>query len=111
MFVTRGSNRHYRKTTKGWEPCIEWKDGSTSWEKLSNLKESNPVEVVDYAIAHGIDNEPAFAWWVPFTIKRRNRIIAAVNKRYDKRTYKFGIEIPKTYEDCIRLDKESGTTL
>lgn len=111
MYVTRGSNRHLRKTTKGWELCVEWKDGSTSWEKLANLKESNPVEVADYAIAHGIENEPAFAWWVPFTIKRRNRIIAAVNKRYHKRTHKFGIEIPKTYEDCVRLDRESGTTL
>ena len=64
MVITRGSNQHYRKTTKGWGLCIEWKDGSTSWKKLSN-----PVEVADYAVAHGIENETAFALWVPFTIK------------------------------------------
>ena len=33
------------KTTKGWELCICWKDGTTTWEKLSDLKESNPVEL------------------------------------------------------------------
>jgi hypothetical protein len=101
-----------RKTTKGWSLCVEWKDDSTSWERLANLKESNTVEVADYVLVHGLDAEPAFAWWVPFTLKRRNRIIAAVNKQYDKRTHKFGIKIPKTYEDvCVRIDKENGNTL
>ena len=80
-------------------------------KRLASLKESNPVEVADYAVTHGLDSEPAFAWWVPFTLKRRNRIIAAVNKRYHKRTHKFGIEIPKTYEDCVRIDKANGNTL
>ena len=32
MYVTRGSNRHFHKTTKGWHLCVEWKDGTTSWE-------------------------------------------------------------------------------
>jgi hypothetical protein len=111
MYIQRGNNRQPRKTTKGWKLCVEWKDGSTSWERLADLKESNPVELADYAIAHGIDNEPAFAWWVPYTIRRRNRIIAVVNSRYHKRTHKFGIEVPKTYEDCVRIDNENGNTL
>ena len=29
------------KTTVGWHICCLWKDGSTSWEKLSELKESH----------------------------------------------------------------------
>ncbi len=33
-----------------------------------------------------------------------------MNKRYHKRTHKFGIEIPKTYEDCVRIDMENGNT-
>ena len=31
------------RTTARWPLCIQWKDGSTSWEKLSDLKESHPV--------------------------------------------------------------------
>ena len=111
MYIKHGSNRHMKKTTKGWKLCVEWKDGSTSWERLADLKESNPVEVADYAVAQGIDSEPAFAWWVPFTLKRRNRIIAAVNSRYHKRTHKFGIEVPKNFDECVRIDKENGNTL
>ena len=49
------------KPQKEWSPCVEWKDGSTSWEHLANLKESNPVEVADFTTAHGLDTEPAIA--------------------------------------------------
>jgi hypothetical protein len=45
------------KPQKEWSPCVEWKDGSTSWEHLANLKESNPVEVADFTTAHGLDTE------------------------------------------------------
>jgi hypothetical protein len=44
MYIKHGSNRHMKKTNKGWKLCIEWKDGSTSWERLADLKESNPVK-------------------------------------------------------------------
>jgi hypothetical protein len=37
-----------------------------------------------YAVAQGIDHEPAFVWWVPFTLKKWNHIIASVSKRYNK---------------------------
>ena len=111
MYVTRGSNRHFRKTTKGWHLCVEWKDGTTSWERLADLKESNPIEVAEFAVAHGLQDQPAFIWWVPYTLKRRNRIIAAVNKRSLKRTHKFGIELPRSYDDCVRLDRQNDNTL
>ena len=111
MYIRKGSNTHIRKSTKGWQLCVEWKDGSTLWERLADLKESNPLQVADYAISKGIEGEPAFAWWVPHTIQRRNRIIAAVKTRYHKRTHKFGIEIPKTFADCVRIDTQNGNTL
>ncbi len=49
---------------KGWELCILWKDKSTSWVALKDVKEGNPIQVAEFAIANGIANEPAFAWWV-----------------------------------------------
>ena len=36
--------QHLRKTTKGWHLCIQWKDGTTLWERLADVKESNPIE-------------------------------------------------------------------
>ena len=37
--------------TAGWQLCIQWKDGLTSWEKLSDMKESHPIETAKYAVA------------------------------------------------------------
>jgi len=109
-YIRRGNNRHLRKTTKGWLLCVQWKDGSTSWERLADLKESYPLQVAEYATMHGVDGMPAFAWWVPHVLKKRDRIISAVNQRYIKRTHKFGIEIPKTVKRAYEIDKENGNT-
>ena len=56
-----------------------------SWEMLKDLKESYPLEVAEYATANLLDKEPAFNWWVGFTLKRRARLIKAVSTtRYMK---------------------------
>jgi hypothetical protein len=111
MYINHGSNKKVRKTTKGWHLCIEWKYGTTSWERLADLKESNPVEVSDYAVVIYLLDAPDCVWWYPHALKKRIRIIAAVAKRYHKRTHKFGIEVPKSWEDCVRLHKENDNTL
>jgi hypothetical protein len=43
MHINHGSNKKVSRTTKGWNLFVEWKDGTTSWELLEELKESNPV--------------------------------------------------------------------
>jgi hypothetical protein len=111
IYIKHGSNTQVRKTTNGWHLCIEWKDGTSTWERLAGLKEINPVEVSEYAVANNLLDAPAFVWWVPHAIKKRSRIIAAVTKRYHKRTHTFGIEVPKSWDDCVRLDKENGNTI
>jgi hypothetical protein len=90
---------------------VEWKYGTTSWERLVDLKESNPVEVSEYAAAKILLDIPDFVWWAPHVLKKLTRIIAAVTKRYHKRTHKFGIEVPKIWDDCVILEKENNSTL
>ena len=46
------------KTSAGLQMCYQWKDSSTSWEKLSELKEFHPVQTAEFAVAHGIDHVP-----------------------------------------------------
>jgi hypothetical protein len=91
--------------------CVEWKDGTTSWEHLSDLKESNPVEFSEDAVVKNLDDAPVFVWWVPHVLKNHGRIIASVTKRYHVRTHKFGIEVPKSWDDYVRLDKENDITV
>jgi hypothetical protein len=81
IYIKVGSNTQIRKTTKGWNLCVKWKDGTTSWERLADLKESNPFEVAEYAATKNLHANPAFVWWVPHVLKKRNRIIAAMTKR------------------------------
>jgi hypothetical protein len=111
MYIKHGSNTQVRKTTKGWHSCVEWNDGPTRWDRLEDLKERNPVEVDQYAAAKSFLDTPAFVWWDPHVLKKRSRIISAIIKRYHKRTRKFGIEVPKRWDDCVRLDKENENTL
>ena len=59
--VTVNDKSYKQKTTRGWQLCIEWKDKSTSWERLRDMKESYPVEVSEYAEPVGTSDEPAFS--------------------------------------------------
>ena len=113
--------RNVRRSTAGWEICVKWKDGSTSWEKLSDLKECYPAELAQYAVKCEIDHEPAFNWWVRPVLKRRAKIVASVRGRaklardktkgYNKRTSQFGIEVPRTVAEAVKLDEANGNTL
>lgn len=71
-------------------------------ELLKVLKESNPVQVGEYVIARGISNEPAFAWWVPYTMRKRDAIVSAVNSRVRRTSNKYGIEMPCPGKDTVR---------
>ena len=110
-YVHVNGHKHHRKTTCGVRLCVSWKNGSTSWEQLIDLKQSYPLELAEYAIAQGIDGTPAFSWWVPYVLRKRKTILAVVQSRYHKRTHKFGFEIPKTMRRALEIDKECGNTL
>ena len=78
-FITsRNGGRRRRETTKGWEILLLWKDGSSTWEALKDIKECYPVNLAEFAIQRRIAEEPDFAWWIPHIIKKKNRIIAKV---------------------------------
>lgn len=109
-FIESHKGRKSRRiTTKGWELLVCWADGSTSWIPLKDIKNSNPVEVAEYAVANKIVSEPAFAWWVPAVLKKRDRIIAKVKSRYWSRTHKFGVRMPKSVKEALEIDAETGT--
>ena len=94
------------KTTAGWQICSQWKGSSTSWEKLSESKESDPVQTAEFTVVQGIDHESALNWWVKHVLLKRDRIIACLREqqtRYLNRSHKVGIELPKTVEQAYIL--------
>ena len=97
-------------TTKGWKLKIRWKDGSYDWIPLSQVKNSNLIEVAEYSVMKGIDKEPAFKWWVSHVIKKRTRMVNKMKSRIRKGNTKFGITIPTTVREALELDRQNGDT-
>ena len=94
-FVTTGTTTKPVITTKGWDLQVRWKDGSVDWLPLSQVKESIPIELAEYAVAQKIHKEPVFNWWVNKTLRKRDRIIGKIGARKSREpNMKFGIEIP-----------------
>jgi hypothetical protein len=111
-YVLSGSTKKPVVTTKGWKLKIQWQDGSFDWLPLSQLKESNPIEVAEYAFAHNINNEPAFNWWVTSVLRKRDRLINKINTTpIRKYNMKFGVDVPTTFDEAMELDKYNGNTL
>ena len=109
--VTRRGNKRPKKTTSGWKLLIKWMDSSETWIPLKVMKESHPVDVAEFAKARGIVDEPAFSWWVPYTLRKRDMILSAVKARVRKATQKYGIELPRSTKHAYRTDSENDNTL
>ena len=105
----RGQKKR-RQTTQGWQMLVEWRDGTRAWLPLKDMKESHPVDVAEYAKARGIDDEAAFEWWVPYTLRKRDMIVSAVNSRVQRRSHKYGVEVPRSVHEAKLLDAKNGNT-
>ena len=99
-----------RYSTDEWELCVTWKDGSTNWIPLRDLKDAYPIELAEYAVQNKLDGRPAFSWWVPYVLKKRMTIIAKLKSKYWQRTHKYGIQVPKTVHDAYAIDATNKNT-
>ena len=105
-FIINGDSRRRIITTRGWDLLILWQDGSESWMPMHAIKSSNPVDVAEYASANDLGNEPAFAWWIPEILRKRNRIISKLRtNRKVRKNIKFGVEIPVDIEQARHFDR------
>ena len=78
---------------------------------MKELKELYPIKVAEFAIARGVDGMPPFAWWVNFTLKKIDSIIASVRSRIAKTTHKYGIEIPNSWKHAQEINTKNGNHL
>lgn len=112
-YVTmRNGQKKLRQSTAGWDFKVKFTSGREQWMQLKDLKEINPVEVAEYVAARGLIDEVAFQWWVPYTLRKKASIIAAVKGRAVKRkTHKYGVQVPTSVEEAFELDAANGNTL
>ncbi len=109
--VTKTGTKWMCQTTVGWKFLVEWANGSQQWIERKILKESNPVQVAEYAMACSIGEEPAFAWWVPYVLCKWGVIVSAVNSWVCKTSHKYGIEFPSSVKNAIEIKCKNCNTL
>ena len=54
-FVDSRGKQQYKRSRKGWEVCVRLKNGSTTWENLSDFKDCYPMQTAEYAATNDID--------------------------------------------------------
>ena len=104
IHISNGNKRR-RETTKGWEVCIQWKDGSSTRNQIKDVKDSFPVELVEYAVLNQIADEPSFSWWIKKVLKKRDRIISNKAIKYWQKTHNYGLCIPHLVKEAVEIDK------
>jgi hypothetical protein len=109
--VTARGQRRLHISTAGWKLLIQWRDGSETWVPLKDMKESHPVEAAEFARARGIDDEVAFAYWVTYTLRKRDVIISAIKSRLKRTSHKYGIEVPTSVKHALEVDDVNGNHL
>jgi hypothetical protein len=83
--TTTSGQKRLRKTTVGWSLLVKWADGSESWIQLRDMKESHPIEMAEFAKARSTADEPAFAWWVPCTLRKRDIVLSKINAQRNQK--------------------------
>ena len=111
FYITQNGLKQCKHTTKGWEVCVQWKDGSFNWVALKDIKNTYPIELAEYAIANQIQVKSAFAWWVPYMMWKRKAILKKVKSKYWQCTHKYGVLIPKSVKQAYEIDEENGDTV
>jgi hypothetical protein len=109
MYIKHGSNNKVRITTKGWYLCVEWKDGTTSWERLADLKESNPVEVAEYAASNSFLNSPAFVWWAHMCFKSAPSLLPMCPSGITNGPTSLELNSQRTWMNVLDLTRKTTT--
>ena len=99
-----------KKTKNGWELLIECKNETKTWVGIKYVKEEIPIDMTEYAVENHISDKPVFAWWVPYTLKKRNIIISKVNRNYWKTTHMYRVRLPNNVTEAMQIDQINGNT-
>ena len=98
------------QTTVGWSIILIMTYGIDSWKPLKIRNKSSSVDITEYSLDRGINQEPDFLRCFPYTLIKNNVVILPINLRVKKRNHKYGVEVPTSFKDAMRLDNLNGNT-
>ena len=89
---------------------MQWADGTETWIPLKDMKEPHPIETAEFARARSTGDEPAFAWWAPHALRKRDATLSKINARIRKTTHEHRIEIPTSVASAHEIDRANDNT-
>ena len=85
---------------------VRTKCGQEMWIPLRDTQLTRPYLLLPEALRR----RQFFDWWVQWTMRKRNMIIAKIKGRL-KSSFKYGIEVPTSFEHAMEIDRKNGKTL
>ena len=67
--------------------------------------------MADYSVVNNLQDEPAFDWWVPYTLNKRIDILSKIKSKFWKKTHKYEIKIPRNIKEAKAIDIENVNKL
>ena len=71
-------------TTRGWNLLVKFKDGTTVWRPLSELKEANPIELAEYTRSRDLESEPKVGCWTKTYIRLQIRLTMVTSSHHTR---------------------------
>ena len=106
-----GSNKPNYKGS-AWNLKILWENGTTMYEPLKLISETDPVTCARYAEKNGLLDKKGWKRFKSLALKNK-LLLRMVNQKLlssyrSAPTYKLGIVIPQTHRQAMELDAEQG---
>ena len=93
---------------------VEWESGEVTYEPLTLISKDDPIICAVYAKKHDLLDTTGWKHLKRYA-KTSKRLIRAVKQSRIRQVrasarYQHGFQVPKDYNDAMRLDKENGNT-
>ena len=93
---------------------VEWEPGEVTYEPLTLISKDDPITCAVYAKKHDLLDTTGWKHLKRYA-KTSKRLIRAVKQSRIRQVrasarYQHGFQVPKDYNDAIRLDKENSNT-
>ena len=93
---------------------VEWESGEVTYEPLTLISKIDPITCAVYAKKHDLLDTTGWKHLKRYA-KTSKRLIRAVKQSRIRQVrasvrYQHGFQVPKDYNDAMRLDKENGNT-
>ena len=93
---------------------VEWESGEVTYEPLTLISKDDPITCAVYAKKHDLLDTTGWKHLKRYA-KTSKRLIRAVKQSRIRQVrasarYQHGFQVPKDYNDAMKLDKENGNT-